>query len=168
MEKLTALIVEHIPKVRKKLKDSFSDLDGYEVVDKDWVGVEDAIAFVKMSLTDFVIIEYDLPGIDGVQFGREIRSVLPDVQIIVVAQEADKRIVRKAMRAGACDFLEHDYGPEDFSLALETVLGLIAQNPDAESPIKSSVPAFVVDPEEKRGQIVSVFSPRGGVGKSGP
>jgi NarL family two-component system response regulator LiaR len=54
---------------------------------------------------DVVLMDLDLPGINGIQATRRIRQILPDAKVVVLTAMQDPEIIADALAAGACGFV---------------------------------------------------------------
>jgi DNA-binding NarL/FixJ family response regulator len=66
---------------------------------------EDAVHVALSSPLDVVLMDVELPGIDGVEATRRIREGAPDTQVMVITAFAQPTTVAEAIQAGACGFL---------------------------------------------------------------
>lgn len=66
---------------------------------------EGAVELTASEAIDVVLMDIDLPGIDGVVATRRIREHAPDTQVVVITAFQDADTVAKAVQAGACGFL---------------------------------------------------------------
>ncbi len=66
----------------------------------------EAIAKVKARRFDAVVLDLAMPGMDGIETLRELRAILPDVQVILLTGQASLKQGIEAMKLGAIDFLE--------------------------------------------------------------
>ena len=66
-------------------------------------GYEEADKLIKKEKIDLILVDYHMPGVDGISAVKEIRKKLPKVPIIVLTIEEEDRIVSKIMAAGADD-----------------------------------------------------------------
>jgi len=69
---------------------------------------EDAIAFLKRETCDAALIDYTLPGINGLQLVERVREMQPDLRIILVTGAGSERVATDAMKLGAADYVPKD------------------------------------------------------------
>ncbi len=73
---------------------------------------EEALQLAVDVRPDVLLIDIDLPGMDGVGLVRELAPRLPDTRIVMLTvSSADHHLV-DAMRYGACGYLTKDLAPE--------------------------------------------------------
>lgn len=65
---------------------------------------EDCIENLQMK-PDVVILDYNLPGINGVEVLKRIKEFNPNIQVIILTQFDDKDIVLSAFNEGAHNYL---------------------------------------------------------------
>jgi DNA-binding NarL/FixJ family response regulator len=85
----------------------------------------DGQQLVKLALEllpDIVIIDVVMPGIDGVEAARQIRSEVPTAKLIALSMHSDRRFVSEMVRAGALGYLVKDSAFEELSQAVRTVI----------------------------------------------
>lgn len=97
------LLVDDDPAMRRLLK-CFLDQD-YEVLEAD-NGV-DAVQIVTSQQPDLVLLNLEMPGIDGIETCRRLKSLPADLQPIVVFVSAHAEVANRnaACLAGADDYL---------------------------------------------------------------
>lgn len=66
---------------------------------------EDALEFLGQHLTDVVILDVKMPGIDGIQTLREIKQQYPLVEVIMLTGHANVEVAIQGMEIGAFDYL---------------------------------------------------------------
>src|SRR5262245_47498108 len=87
---------------------------------------EDALVELREARPELIIIDYIMPGIDGVSFIRQLRALphLPHTPIIMVTT-ADRRDVRlEALEAGATDFITRPIEPIEFKVRVRNLYAL--------------------------------------------
>lgn len=68
-----------------------------------------ALELMKMWTCDIVLLDIDLPGIDGIETVRRIKEQHPGCIIIILSNYQDVEMVRHALQAGASGFVaKHD------------------------------------------------------------
>jgi DNA-binding NarL/FixJ family response regulator len=68
-----------------------------------------------------VLLDLNLPDVDGLDGLVRLRLVVPDVPVLVVSSLADPRIMRAAVRAGAAGFVPKHAHRDTYRAALEAV-----------------------------------------------
>ncbi|MDX6549431.1 MAG: hypothetical protein QOJ31_115, partial [Gaiellales bacterium] len=74
---------------------------------------EAAVALCVEQLPDVVLMDLSMPGMDGVEATRRIRTLAPAVQVVVLTSFVDRERVVDALDAGAIGYLLKDAEPED-------------------------------------------------------
>ncbi len=70
---------------------------------------------------DVVLMDINMPVMDGVTATREIRNLLPDTRVLILTVNSDDVHVFRGIKAGASGYLLKDCTPEDLSRAIKTV-----------------------------------------------
>jgi two-component system chemotaxis response regulator CheY len=92
------LVAEDTDHVRKMLVDILS-LHGFEIVGEAEDG-EAAVKAVEAVDPDVVVMDLKMPGLDGLEAARQIRSVRPDQQVILYSAFVDDVVEARAREAG--------------------------------------------------------------------
>src|SRR5437868_6480368 len=117
MERISVLLVDDHRVVRQGLRDFLELQDDIEVVGEAASG-EEGVKQAQDLLPDVVLMDLVLPGIDGVEATRRVKSVSPSTRIIVLTSFADDDKVFPAVKAGAISYLLKDVQPEDLARAI--------------------------------------------------
>ena len=91
-------VVDDIAHVRKMLVNML-DLSGFEVVGQASSGAE-AVELVPEADPQVIVIDYNMPGIDGITAARQIRAQRPDQAIILYTAFLDAALEEEAAAAG--------------------------------------------------------------------
>jgi DNA-binding NarL/FixJ family response regulator len=78
----------------------------------------DAVALCREHAPDVVLMDYRLPGVDGVQATRQLRDECPEVAVVVLTASANLREVDALYAAGAVACLTKDEPLEDIVAAI--------------------------------------------------
>ena len=117
MERISVLLVDDHRVVRQGLRDFLELQDDIEVVGEAASG-EEGVKLAQELLPDVVLMDLVLPGIDGVEATRRVKSVSPSTRIIVLTSFADDDKVFPAVKAGAISYLLKDVQPEELARAI--------------------------------------------------
>lgn len=91
-------VVDDTTHVRKMLVQML-ELSGFEVVGQAASG-EEAVATVAEADPQVVVVDYAMPGINGIDTARTIRAERPDQAIILYTAYLDPDVEREATQAG--------------------------------------------------------------------
>ena len=97
-KQIRVMVVDDTDHVRRMLTSMLS-LDGFEVVGGARGGPE-ALDGIDAADPDIVVIDYKMPGMDGLSTAREIRARRPDQTMILYTAYVDDDIERQAAEAG--------------------------------------------------------------------
>ncbi len=87
---------------------------------------EAALARATQMAPDLIISDYRMPGMDGLEFIRRLRSMpkLEEVPIVVVTVVEDRQIRYQALESGATDFLTRPLDPQECRARCRNLLAL--------------------------------------------
>ena len=95
---MKVLVVDDTDHVRKMLVDML-ELDGFEVVGEAASGPQ-ALEIASSVDPDVIVMDYKMPGMDGLSASRAIREVRPKQSIILYTAYLDDRLEGLAKEAG--------------------------------------------------------------------
>ncbi|MCZ7669674.1 MAG: response regulator transcription factor [Chloroflexi bacterium] len=120
-EAIKILIVDDHPLFRQGLSDLLGTDPNMSVVGEAADG-EIAIELVYEVHPDVILMDINLPTINGLQVTRKIKSQLTDIKVIVITGYDDAEQVFHAFRAGASAYCPKDIAPEDLINIIHAVL----------------------------------------------
>lgn len=112
------LIVDDEEVGRDYLREILTDAGVRTVVARD--GVEACRRFDEES-PDAVVTDYRMPGCDGVELLRYVKSRRPETPVVLVSAHGEIASAVSAMKEGAEDFLTKPFSPDDVRAALARV-----------------------------------------------
>ena len=162
--KIRVLIVDDIAESR----DNVARLLRFEP-DVDVVGLastgEQAIEMVADLNVHIVLMDINMPGMDGVTATTRITSRHPNSAVIMMSVQNEPDLLRRSMMAGAREFLAKPFSLDELIESIRHVNQLAQQSRRVvtETVIVhgGSMPA-----KNRKARIVSVFSLKGGIGRS--
>lgn len=98
------LIVTDIPESVDELRRMFSQAADISIAAVSITGQE-AINLADVHQPDVVVMDYDMPGLNGAEITRAILHNDDRIQVIMLSVVNDVEDIRAAMRAGARDYL---------------------------------------------------------------
>jgi DNA-binding NarL/FixJ family response regulator len=115
------LLVDDHTLVRRGLAQLLATrLDGAEVSEAS--DAEEASAILKSTPHDVALVDVRMPGRDGLELLREIRSTWPDLPVIMLSSYDNGEYVKAALAEGASGYLLKDTTPEDLAQAILVAL----------------------------------------------
>ena len=81
----------------------------------------DAVSLALSMRPDVVVMDLQMPEVDGVEATRQIAERLPDTAVLVLTMHDDDASVFAAIRAGARGYLLKGAGQEDVARAIAAV-----------------------------------------------
>lgn len=157
MEKIKVIIVDDSLETRSNIRQLLSFEKRIDVIGEAENG-EDAICLAIESRPDVILMDINMPVIDGIKATEEITLNVPEATVIIMSVQGEKEYVRKAMAAGARDFLCKPFNVDELCDAVTR-----AYITETKRRELVSVPKYQ---EEIRSRVITVFSTKGGVGKT--
>jgi DNA-binding response OmpR family regulator len=82
----------------------------------------EALEFAKEGDFGVVVLDIQLPGIDGIEVLRRLREHHPALRVVILSAHTDQEIVLEALRLGASDYLAKPLHDEELVLAVKRAL----------------------------------------------
>lgn len=167
---IRVMVVDDIAMTRENIIRSLAFEKQIEVIGSAENGRQ-AVEIVGRLQPDVILMDINMPGMDGITATREVTQIVPYTQVVILTVQDDPDYLRKAMMAGARDFLSK---PPTIDELIGAVLraGEIAHRGRARIPARTSVDksngngAATAISGKPRGKIITVYSPKGGAGCS--
>lgn len=164
-DKIHIMIVDDIAETREQLRKLLSFDPDIEVVAMAGSG-EDAVQTAPKVMPDVVLMDINLPGIDGITATGKLMELVPTAQVIMLSVQGETDYMRRAMMAGARDFLTKPPSADELLDTIHRVYKLAPKRMPAAvaAPGAGSSHAGGKSTQVKEGQLISIFSPKGGSG----
>jgi len=99
------------------------ELDGgFTVVGEAATG-EQALSLMRHVTCDLVLMDINMPELNGVEATKRIRAEYPDVAVLVLTIHDDREYLLEVLKAGAAGYLLKDVEPATLMEAMRTVAG---------------------------------------------
>ncbi len=118
--KLRMLIADDIQETRRNTRLMVSTLDNLEVVAMASNGRQ-AIEMAMEHHPDIVLMDINMPIMDGMSAARQILKSAPDIGCIIISGERDPETIRDAMSIGIQEYLIKPFTIDELESAVERV-----------------------------------------------
>jgi pilus assembly protein CpaE len=167
-DKIRVVIVDDISETRENIRKLLQFEPDVEVVGVARTGRE-AIDISKDVKPDVLLMDINMPDMDGITATEIIRKNVPFTQIVILSIQSDPNYMRRAMLAGARDFLTKPPTIDELTSAIHRA-GTMARDERAKIPqisgIQSSkaggLPTYGTS--VGGGKVITFYSPKGGSG----
>lgn len=134
-------IVEDDHLIREAFATLIGAMDDFDVV-STYSNAEDAIQQVETLRPDVVLMDIELPGMNGIEGITRIKKIRPKTQIIVVTVYENDDLVFKALCEGAGGYLTKNMRPERLIDAIREVM-------EGGAPMSTNIARMVVSSFQK-------------------
>ncbi|HEV3486570.1 MAG TPA: response regulator transcription factor [Vicinamibacterales bacterium] len=107
---LRVILVEDHPLVRSAIRQTLT-VPGIQIL-AEASSAEEALDVVHRHQPDVILLDIDLPGMNGVQLVRELAPRLPNCKIVMLTGSTRNEDVVAAIRNGAAGYLTKDMAPD--------------------------------------------------------
>ena len=162
---IKVLIVDDIAETRDHLTKLLAFEQTVEVAGAASSG-EEAIQMAMDLRPDVVVMDINMPGMDGIAAAELISPRLPTVAIIMMSVHGEAEQMRRSLQAGAREFLVKPFSSDEFS---ETIKRVYDREEARRHQIQAAMPAGPAPAETDSAadhQVIGVFSPKGGSGRT--
>lgn len=163
MTPITVLIADDIAATREDIKRLLYFEEDIEVVGEAGDG-EEAVILASELKPDVVLMDVNMPRVDGIEATERISVNVPQCAIIIISIQGEQEYLRRAMAAGARDYLVKPFSAQDLAKAIYRVSESQRKRNIFLSPSLSAVSTSSI--RAKKGTIISFFCTKGGVGKT--
>lgn len=108
---IRVIVVDDESLVRAALRVFLESADGFEVAGEAANGA-DAISLVRAVQPDVVLMDVQMPTMDGIEATRRLTREFPGIKIVALTTFSTERVVVPMLSAGASGFLVKDTSPE--------------------------------------------------------
>lgn len=120
-DRVRVFAVEDQPQLLKSLLKSLALFPEVEVVGTAQEG-ESAVDLIAAVVPQLVLLDLELPGIDGIEVTRRLKRRVPEVEVLILTSFDDEQKVYEAMQAGASGYLVKRVGPQKIRSAIHDVM----------------------------------------------
>lgn len=164
MKRIRVLIVDDISETRESIRRLLEFEPDIEVIGEAGSGSE-ALRLSEDFSPDIVLMDINMPEIDGIRTTELLALRAPESSVIIMSVQAEQAYLRRAMMAGAREYIIKPFTGDELASAIAKVYELERRKREALGE-QNHHPTNLGAPRTRIGQILSFFSTKGGVGKT--
>jgi pilus assembly protein CpaE len=167
VEPIRVVIVDDIAETRDHLAKLLSFEADITVTGSVGSGPE-ALTMAAQTDVDVLLLDINMPGMDGIATAEQLSLRVPTASIIMMSVQGEPDYLRRAMLAGAREFLVKPFSSDELAASIRQVHQRERQKLDRVASARPQVPTNgKAEPARAyNGQVVTFFSPKGGVGRT--
>ncbi len=170
-DKIRVLIVDDVADTRENVRKLLQFESDVDVVGAARSGKE-GIQLSQELDPDVVLMDINMPDIDGIAATESIRQKSPQVQVIILSVQNDQNYMRRAMLAGARDFLTKPPVGDELISAIRRASEMSRSERSKSSQMRLASSALPGSGQIAGagmvgftpGKIITIYSPKGGTG----
>jgi len=133
----------------------------------------EGVAMAKELKPNIVIMDINMPDMDGIQATALITQAVPTTAVIMMSVQSDQDYLQRAMLVGARFFLSKPVSMDDLYNTIRNVYAQHKQlaeqyrtmaNANTGAAVKAATPLAGDNDDNRAGHIIIVYSPQGGAG----
>lgn len=164
-ESIRVVIVDDIAETREHLAKLLGFEADIEVVGSASSGA-DAVEIAQSVKPDIVLMDINMPGMDGIAATERLNSEVPSAAIVMMSVQGEADYLRRSMLAGAREFLVKPFSSDELSASIRQVHARERTKQDRIGVTPVGAGARLAAGEREPGRVVTMFSPKGGVGRT--
>lgn len=80
-----------------------------------------ALEKIKQSKPDVVLMDINMPEMDGIEATKQLKKLLPDIKILMLTMHSEPRFIKECLEIGAKGYVMKNISKDDLLKAIETV-----------------------------------------------
>ena len=167
-DQIRVLIVDDIPETRDHLTKLLGFESDIEVVGAAASGAQ-AISLAAQSSPDVILMDINMPDMDGITATERLSAEVPNAAVVMMSVQGEADYLRRSMLAGAREFLVKPFSSDELTASIRQVYTREVEKASrrAATPVMAAGGGTGAEASaDKDGQVVAVFSPKGGVGRT--
>ena len=118
--RIKILLVDDHPVVRRGISSCLAQQEHLVIVGEAADGLE-AVRKAKELLPDIILMDIDMPGMNGLAVTELLRRELPNVKVLILSMHSNTNYVLRMIQSGARGYVLKEASTEELMNAIETV-----------------------------------------------
>jgi DNA-binding NarL/FixJ family response regulator len=114
------LLADDHPVLREGMADLLMHRSNIEVVGQASTG-QQAVELAHILKPDVILMDIEMPTVSGIEATRQIRALLPDVQVLILSGFDDEEYIHSALKVGASGFMLKTSSADQIAKAVEQI-----------------------------------------------
>jgi pilus assembly protein CpaE len=152
---ISILLVDDVPDSRVTLKRLLVGAE-FAVAGEAGTGTE-AVGMARETRADVIVVSLEEPVARSLKSIEALTIAAPETPVVVVSSLADKEYLRRAMVAGARDFVGHPLTQDELGKTIATLVDVERKRRSLSNDVLEN---------GQRGELIACFAGKGGVGKT--
>ncbi|MGE5418108.1 MAG: AAA family ATPase [Acidobacteriota bacterium] len=159
MQQIKVVIADDIQQTRENIR-MLLELDRNIAVVGEAGNGQEVLDVVDVTNPDVVLMDINMPIMDGIKATEMLSLQHPDVGVIMISVQGEQEYLKKAMMAGAKEYMIKPFTADELSSAIKNVVELNKRRRDVQQKVER------IEVKKHKPQIVAVYGAKGGVGKT--
>jgi len=151
--RIKLIIADDMDELRSNVRRMLNNQENIKIIGEARNGKE-VVDLVKELQPHVVLMDINMPEVDGLKATEILAKDFPNVQTVIMSIQSEQEYFRRAMKAGAKDFLVKPFSTSDLVDTIQNVFNRWVKDR----------PELIAD--ESKAEILSFFSTKGGVGRT--
>lgn len=136
---INILLADSNSLIREGIRAVLRNIKNISIVEEAKTGVE-AYALARKIKPDLLILDADLPVMNGHETGRRVRVSIPRIQFIILSSRTDDGAVRASLKSGAAGFVVKDHAKSELLNAIRKVVtGKLYYSPEVSTSLVEEI-----------------------------
>lgn len=156
---IKVLIADDVQQTRENIR-MLLELDRTIAVVGEAENGQEVLQLVDLTQPDVVLMDINMPVMDGIKATEMISLQHPDVAVIMISVQGEQEYLKKAMMAGAREYMIKPFTADELASTIKRVTELNRKRREVQFKVESQ------DVRRHKPVVVAIYGAKGGVGRT--